>query len=114
MHSYQTHIFAPPVRKSNTTTGMASSLSKGGSSAGGSRYRLFYADSIIQETFLTHALARYKGIKCAEKWGLGPKDLGQFVTSQCSSLCGPFRFQCYSFNRSRTHVLCSMTSVVRR
>ena len=45
MHSYQTHIFAPPVtgappvRKSNTSTGMASSLSRGGSLAGGSRYR---------------------------------------------------------------------------
>ena len=45
LHSYQTHIFAPPVtgappvRKSNTSTNMASSLSRGGSLAGGSRYR---------------------------------------------------------------------------
>ena len=45
MHSYQTHIFAPPVtgappvRKSNTSTSMASSLSRGGSLAGGTRYR---------------------------------------------------------------------------
>lgn len=45
MHSYQTHIFAPPVtgappvRKSNTSANMASSLSRGGSLAGGTRYR---------------------------------------------------------------------------
>ena len=45
MRSYQTHIFvppvtsAPPVRKSNTSTSMAS-LSRDGSLAGGSRYRI--------------------------------------------------------------------------
>ena len=39
MHSYQTHIFVPPVRKSNTSTGMASSLSRGGGLAVRSRYR---------------------------------------------------------------------------
>jgi len=45
MHSYQTHIFAPPVtgaspvKKSNTSTSMASSLSRGGSLAGGTCHR---------------------------------------------------------------------------
>ena len=45
MHAYQTHIFAPPVtgappvKKSNTSTNVVNSLSRGGNLAGGTRYR---------------------------------------------------------------------------
>ena len=146
MHSCQAYVFVPPVtgpppaRKSNTS-GMASSLGRGGGLAGGSHYRnnfLFYADSIIQETFLTtkpmcwvlagirQRMLRDNGVAASAdllvvikmenvfRDGIQDlKDVGQFVTSQCSSLGGSFRFQCY-FNRSPTYVLRSITGVAGR
>jgi len=98
LHSYQTHIFAPPVtgappvRKSNTSTNVASSLSRGGSLAGNLSHHQTHVlgpggypptnaqgQRICRQCGL---VGRYKDGKCVEKWGPGPEGPGT-VCDKC-------------------------------